>query len=206
MKLLKSKTCSRVFGGGNVKTGTTLVEVQWLGFRTGVRFPSPPLIREAPNLWVLALLVFLKEERGNAMIVIVCVDDMLGMAFHRRRQSRDRVVTERICRDCEGRNLFLHPYSETLFEAYPDTQRKVCEEYLKLAGEGDVCFVERESLKAYESKIEKIILYRWNRRYPSDVTFDVALSGWHLTEQEELEGFSHETITRDVYIKAKEGA
>ena len=42
MKLLKPKTRFRVFGGGNVKTGTTLVEGRWTEFRTGVRFPSSP--------------------------------------------------------------------------------------------------------------------------------------------------------------------
>ena len=42
MKLLKPKTGYWVFGGGNVNTVTTLVEVRWLEFRTGVRFPSSP--------------------------------------------------------------------------------------------------------------------------------------------------------------------
>ena len=33
MKLLNPKTCFRVFGRGNEKTETTLVEGQWTGFR-----------------------------------------------------------------------------------------------------------------------------------------------------------------------------
>ena len=42
MKLLKSAARCRASDGGNVKTAATLVEVQWLEFRTGVRFPSSP--------------------------------------------------------------------------------------------------------------------------------------------------------------------
>ncbi len=31
---------------------------------------------------------------------------------------------------------------------------------------GDFCFIENVAPSAYEDKIEKIILYRWNRTYP----------------------------------------
>ena len=43
MKLLKPELCLCKSGGGNVKTQATLVEVQGIGFRTGVRLPSSPL-------------------------------------------------------------------------------------------------------------------------------------------------------------------
>ena len=43
MKLLKPELCLCKSGGGNVKTQATLVEVQGIGFRTRVRFPSSPL-------------------------------------------------------------------------------------------------------------------------------------------------------------------
>ena len=49
MKLLKPKTGYWVFGGGNVNTVTTLVEVRWLEFRTGVRFPSSPPKRKTAH-------------------------------------------------------------------------------------------------------------------------------------------------------------
>lgn len=52
MKLLKPKTGYWVFGGGNVNTVTTLVEVRWLEFRTGVRFPSSPPLQSNPNIFV----------------------------------------------------------------------------------------------------------------------------------------------------------
>ncbi len=46
MKLLKPKECPFSFGRGNVKEWTIIVEEQWIGFRTGVRFPSAPLLQQ----------------------------------------------------------------------------------------------------------------------------------------------------------------
>ena len=64
MKLLKPKTGYWVFGGGNVNTVTTLVEVRWLEFRTGVRFPH--LHKMTPKAIVLSGVVFcLIENLGD---------------------------------------------------------------------------------------------------------------------------------------------
>ena len=46
MKLLKPLGCPFSDGGGNVKELTTLVEGQGIGFRTGVRLPSSPFLKE----------------------------------------------------------------------------------------------------------------------------------------------------------------
>ena len=37
-----------------------------------------------------------KDDGGVIMRVIVCVDDNGGMLFNHRRQSRDRVLCERV--------------------------------------------------------------------------------------------------------------
>lgn len=49
MKLLKSAGCLLPADGGNVKEQTMIVEEQGIGFRTGVRFPSAPLIKTNPS-------------------------------------------------------------------------------------------------------------------------------------------------------------
>ena len=67
MKLLKPKTGYWVFGRGNVNTVTTLVEVRWLEFRTGVRFPSaPPYIEDV--VITVARLPREQEERFESGI------------------------------------------------------------------------------------------------------------------------------------------
>ena len=50
------------------------------------------------------------------MILLVCVDDALGMAFNHRRQSMDRALRDRLRTVCAGKNLFLSPYSMKQFE------------------------------------------------------------------------------------------
>jgi hypothetical protein len=47
------------------------------------------------------------------------------------------------------------------------------------------------------------VVYRWNRRYPGDVFFDLDVSAapWRCVETEEFVGSSHEKITKEVYVK-----
>ena len=55
------------------------------------------------------------------MTAIVCVDEAWGMAFHGRRQSRDRAVCARILEDAAGRRLWMSRDTLRLFEApYPE--------------------------------------------------------------------------------------
>ena len=50
------------------------------------------------------------------MIVIVCVDDNLGMMFNNRRQSRDVEVVKKIAEITKGSRLWMNKYSYELFE------------------------------------------------------------------------------------------
>ena len=74
-------------------------------------------------------------------------------------------------------------------------------DFLEQAGEGEYCFVENTGLQAVEAKIEKIIVFWWNRHYPSDRKFDLDLSKWNKVSEEEFAGYSHEKITKEVYEK-----
>ena len=46
-------------------------------------------------------------------------------------------------------------------------------------------------------------LYYWNRRYPSDLKFDIDFSNgkWEVVSEEEFEGNSHDKITKKVILK-----
>ena len=136
------------------------------------------------------------------MIVIVCLEERKGMQFGGRRVSRDRVVTEKICELCKGQPLWIAPASSGLFaeqEKNGNIRLQKAEDFLKIAGEGEYCFVENAYLQAVETKIEKIIVFWWNRRYPSDRKFDLDFSAWNKTSEEEFAGYSHEKITKEVY-------
>ena len=94
----------------------------------------------------------------------------------------------------------MNPYSASLFEHMPE--KVISENFLEEAGEGSICFVEDQMLLPYEEKIEKIIVYRWNREYPKDLTLDLPMGApWKLISTTEFPGFSHEKITKEAYTK-----
>ena len=68
------------------------------------------------------------------------------------------------------------------------------------ASKEDYCFVENMPLAEHIESIEKIILYKWNRDYPSDFTLDITIDNeWKLTQTEEFKGSSHDKITEEIY-------
>lgn len=135
------------------------------------------------------------------MIVIVCVDDQGGTMFNHRRQSQDSVLRKRILTMTASKRLWVSTYSAKQFSLDEQRQLSVSNDYLDQAGNGDYCLVEGVSLIQYEKKIEKIILFKWNRVYPSDTFFDIPLMehGWKSIESIDFLGNSHEKITEEVY-------
>ena len=111
------------------------------------------------------------------MRLIVCLDDKNGMAFNHRRQSRDRIVTEKIEELVKGSTLYFSPYSAKLF---PSGDFEPSEDYLSRAGADDFCFVELEDIAPYEQQIKEITAFRWNRVYPADLKFPIDLTQWSL--------------------------
>lgn len=135
------------------------------------------------------------------MIIIACVDDDLGMMFNHRRQSQDQLLRERIAKLTTGSKLWMNHYSQRQFSTMDIEQLNTDEAFLNEAANGDYCFVENVDLLPYEKWIEKIILFRWNRKYPSDKKFDIPMNGWQITSSTDFVGKSHEKITEEVYSK-----
>ncbi len=138
------------------------------------------------------------------MKLIVCVDDKMGMMFHRRRQSRDRAVIENIVNMCGDARLWIAPESEQLLKE-TDVSLGVAEDFFNRAGEREYCFVETwpEQLSEIfcEKNVETLILYHWNRSYPADQFFPLDLQRWQLAVVEEFVGTSHEHIRKEIYDK-----
>lgn len=131
------------------------------------------------------------------MILIVCLDDKNGMMFNKRRQSRDAAVIADIVAQADGSILWMNSYSAKLF----GTGVRIDEDFLDKASQGEYCFVEGQDVSQVIDRVERIILYKWNRMYPSDVRFEMAMDGWKLDEIRDFKGNSHEKITKEVYIK-----
>lgn len=135
------------------------------------------------------------------MKVIVCLDDSAGMLFNKRRQSQDKVLREDIIKNLHGAKLFMNEYSYKQFKDIAQNSIIVEDDFLKTAGKEDYCFVENVSLKQYEQKISTLVVYHWNRNYPADFYFNLNLDNWNLTSTEEFQGYSHEKITKEIYIR-----
>lgn len=88
-----------------------------------------------------------------------------------------------------------------MFGDYP--QICVDENFLENAADGEYCFAEDIDVAPYEERTERIILYKWNRRYPADLVFGVNLNnGWRLIAAEDFQGNSHEKITEEIYERS----
>ena len=133
------------------------------------------------------------------MKLIVCLDERRGMAFNHRRQSRDRVLTEDLVNTVGTSRLFIAPYSASLFEGQP-VNLVVSEDPLKAAGDSDFCFLEL-SCPASDESVSELILYHWNRHYPSDTCFLLDTSAYSKLSSTDFEGYSHEKITKEVWKK-----
>ena len=126
------------------------------------------------------------------MKIVVCVDDLGGMCFNRRRVSRDRVVLADVAKDLGGGFLYAAEYSRALLSECK-VPLMVSDDFLDAASSNDTCFLEERGLIGYEEKIDAMTVYRWNRRYPSDLKLDVTPEalGLQLVSTEYLEVYSH---------------
>lgn len=118
------------------------------------------------------------------------------MIFNHRRQSQDRCVRKDILNMVENNRLYMRAYS---YKQFGEVGKNiiVSENAYNEADRGEYCFIENEIFD--ESKIEKIIVYRWDKVYPADYRFQ--FTHWKLIDLSEFQGYSHEKIVKEVYIK-----
>ncbi len=135
------------------------------------------------------------------MNIIVCVDKNGGMLFNNRRQSRDREIINRILEITNGTILYIESYSEQLFPII--TPNIVVIKSLKeIYNNNSYFFVERNDFRNIVKQIEKIVIYRWDKVYPTDRKFPIDLNNeWQLNSTYKFKGNSHETITEEVYVR-----
>lgn len=129
------------------------------------------------------------------MKLIICIDERGGMLFNGRRVSRDRVVCDDVL--TYAPDLLIRPVSAVLFPALTPVDD------FDSAAEDDFCFVEDVPVSALIRRAKSVTVYNWNRHYPSDVGLDVDLTEEGFVRQAvtELTGYSHEKITREIYVK-----
>ena len=133
---------------------------------------------------------------SEIMKIIACVDNDMGLMFHQRRQTQDRIVRENI--KALKERIYMNEYS---YQLYKDTLDDVIvdNDFIK-HGENHYCLIENVSVK--DCDIDEMILYRWDTIYPCDYYLDIDLSKFQLVKQEMFKGSSHE-VTKEIYRKEK---
>ena len=130
------------------------------------------------------------------MTYICCVDDYASLSFNKRRNSSDRFVIEDIINTVGEAPLRVDAYTAKLFRDKQVPSLIVDDDCLENARDGEFVFVERQNPSAYLKAGDQLILYHWNRHYPSDNRLN--LTGWNTLEitTGEFAGYSHEKITK----------
>ncbi len=132
------------------------------------------------------------------MKLIVCIDKSNGMMFNNRRQSQDSVLREKLLELVGEKKLLLNAYTAKQFEE--SRQLEVREDFLAVATAEDFCFVEDQPIPA--DQVDEVYLFRWNRDYPADRTFDLDLKdNFEKMKTEDFPGSSHKKITLEIYHK-----
>ena len=143
----------------------------------------------------------ISSKKGTLFLkIILCVDNDYGMLFNGRRQSRDELIYDDIISFLNDCNLWMSQYSSKLFKNHIK-KISVDNNFFNKANENDYCFIEDPAVLKDIEKISSFIVYKWNKKYPSDVKFSPNLNGFKLVEKVDFKGKSHEKITKEVYIR-----
>ena len=135
------------------------------------------------------------------MNIIVCIDDHNGMMFNKRRVSQDKLVREDVLNNLHGKKLMMNSYS---FHMFKEEDTSLIEVIDNLPVFTDCFqFIEDIDISLKEKEIDLLIIYYWNRKYPSDFSFKIDMNKqeWKLISEKEFVGNSHDKITKRVFEK-----
>ena len=151
------------------------------------------------------------------MKLVICIDEELGYSFNHRRLSRDKNIRLHMMKGIRtrGGKLFMNQYSERslLKDEGVLTPQERAERLKNPAKPGAAfledaqrengwAFVENEDVTPYLPDVDEMIVYRWNRRYLSDLHLpDGVYEPFTVQYTESLSGSSHERVGFVRYIR-----
>ena len=150
------------------------------------------------------------------MKLILCVDDRLGYSFNHRRQSSDLCMRQDMVRRLGDGfdDIFINAHTErSLLKDGcfgPREAKRRLEHparsgraFLEDAADADGwAFVENVEVKGLWHRVDEILLYIWDKRYPADYSFPKELlSSFVLTEETRFPGKSHDVIRLEHYVR-----
>lgn len=133
------------------------------------------------------------------MELILCIDDDFGMMFNHRRQSQDRILRKHIMNNWS--HVYMTEYSKKIFETeelLPGFSVSIWKSGEALPQDVTLFIEDPDDLQ----DAELLIIYCWNRRYPSDKKLPAGfLDHYAMISEQDFAGSSHDKITERKYIK-----
>lgn len=127
------------------------------------------------------------------MTYFTVVSNDYGVGIFGKRQSSDKNLLMDIINHAKNEKIYVSEYTYKIFlknNLEQNITREKKEKYI---------FLEIETLKDKEEEIEELIIYSWNRDYPSDKFLEINLEKYNLEKETEFKGNSHEKITKKIF-------
>ena len=128
--------------------------------------------------------------------LVVCTDERDGLSLFNKRLSSDKALYPWLAGQLgPSEAIHMEPYSAPLFEAVDPGVVDAREDWLE-APDG-LFLLERG--KVGQGMFDRILLVRWNRRYPSDGKFKVDEALFSRTAETEIAGHAHDRLTIETW-------
>lgn len=133
------------------------------------------------------------------MKLISCVDNRLGVLFNHRRVSQDITIIEDLQDLIQQQPLYVDDYSAPLFQNKGFNLH--IDAHLPQSDLKGYQFIEQQPLPTSFKLDDQLIVYYFNRNYPSDKKlFDPNRSPhWEIQSVSPFVGQAHDKITRVIY-------
>ena len=136
------------------------------------------------------------------MILIFTLDDNNATQFCGKRQSTDSEVATHILDFANNAPIYMKEKSKSFF----NTAIRSCSQFVFVDNFNDVpedavCFIEEVVSDEILNKVDLMLVYRWNRVYPSVVKDRLNLDDYTKHFIESFKGSSHNQITTELYMR-----
>lgn len=139
------------------------------------------------------------------MTLILCLDAGRGSTFFGKRQTTDSAVRERMINIAGEKPLSVNAYTASQFRDHIENIA-VTDDILSLPDDA-VCFVEDADPALFSGRVDRLVIYRWNKKYPRDraLGFYPYDEGMKLESIQDFAGSSHDRVTEEIWVKTSGG-
>lgn len=134
------------------------------------------------------------------MVIVACIDKSGNIALNTNGQLNHIIFLVRLKVVSNEALLYMNSNSNLQFGFYPMIM--VDDDFLDIAEEDSYCFVEDTDITPYINRIDKIILYKWNKNFSSKFKFDTSiLDNFSIVSNKCFYGETFLKISEEIYEK-----